>query len=210
MCRCSFQRGKAADQVSFPKSIWHHIQLNDGLLGGWSEAVWLQKGLKLVRIPSQLSPATFIGGGCGLVTALHATDRAEIRLGSSVAVLGAGPVGQSAIALSRLLGAADAVTDALEMVRDGGRVVVCGQYTDSGDVTINPHRLINRKHVELRGVWGSDYSHLHRAVQIAAKFGDTVPWGGMAAERFGLEQAGSALEAVASRELVKAIVAPNG
>jgi threonine dehydrogenase-like Zn-dependent dehydrogenase len=238
---------------------------NDGLLGGWSEAVWLQKGLKLVRIPEELSPETFIGGGCGLVTAVHATDRAEIRIGNSVVVLGVGPVGQSAIALARLsgaaeviavgapderldfatrmgashtvpleltpieraarvreitggrgadivieaAGAADAVTDALDMVRDGGRVVVCGQYTDSGDVSINPHRQINRKHVELRGCWGSDFSHFYRAVGIAAQFGGAVPWAEMVGRRYTLDETESALNAVADRSLIKAIVTPN-
>ncbi|HVF38374.1 MAG TPA: zinc-binding dehydrogenase [Gemmatimonadaceae bacterium] len=238
---------------------------SDGLLGGWSEAVWLQKGVKLVRVPESLPPETFIGGGCGLVTALHAVDRAAIRLGEAVAVLGVGPVGQSAVALAGLsgassviaigapddrlefarrmgatatisldmpareraatvrdltqgrgadvvieaAGAADAVSDALDMVRDGGRVVVCGQYTDSGDVSINPHRQINRKHVDLRGVWGSDYSHFHRAVQIAATFADRIPWGEMVTRRFGLDKTQSALEAVASRALVKAIVVPS-
>lgn len=238
---------------------------DDGLLGGWSEAVWLQKGLKLVRIPRTLSPETFIGGGCGLVTAIHAIDRAEIRLGSSVAVLGVGPVGQSAIALARQSGAgeviaiggpqdrldfaremgasqvvgldlsteergarvreltrgrgvdivieaagpAGAVRDALEIVRDGGRVVVCGQYTDSGTVPINPHLHINRKHVELRGCWGSDYSHFHRAVELASQFQGTVPWSRMVTKRFTLDETQGALEAVASRTIVKAIVAPG-
>src|SRR5215208_6689672 len=77
----------------------------DGLLGGWSQAIWMKPGVKIVRMPAELSPETFIGGGCGLVTALHAVDRGEIRLGQSVAVLGVGPVGQSAIALAALSGA---------------------------------------------------------------------------------------------------------
>src|SRR5688572_6412460 len=79
----------------------------EGLLGGWSQAIWMKPGVKIVRMPADLPPETFIGGGCGLVTALHAVDRAEIRLGQSVAVLGVGPVGQSAIALAVLSGAAE-------------------------------------------------------------------------------------------------------
>ena len=38
------------------------------------------------------------------------------------------------------------------MVRDGGRMVVCGHYTDNGSVEIHPHWQINRKHVDLKGV----------------------------------------------------------
>src|ERR1043166_5319438 len=61
---------------------------DEGPLGGWSEMIWMKPGVKLIPIPKELEPETFIGGGCGLVTALHAVDMARIRLGESVAVLG--------------------------------------------------------------------------------------------------------------------------
>ena len=238
--------------------------LRDGLAGGWAHAIWLKPGTHLVRLPSELSPETFIGGGCGLVTAVHAVERAELRVGMTVAVLGVGPVGQSAIALAALSGAVqifaigdprarldfakrmgatdvlgldappneraevvrhatggrgvdvvieaagapDAVSQALDMVRDGGRVVVAGQYTDAGDVTIHPHRQINRKHVDIRGCWGSDYSHVHRAVLIAARFSNAIPWREMIGGRYGLEDAGKALSAVERREVTKAVIVP--
>jgi L-iditol 2-dehydrogenase len=235
-----------------------------GLLGGWAEAIWLKPGVRIARFPPGLAPETFMGGGCGLVTALHAVDLARIRLGDSVAVLGVGPVGQSAVALATLSGAGEifaigdpearrafalrmgagvaigldvppadrasavraatsgrgvdvvieasgqpeAVPQALDLVRDGGRVVIAGQYTDAGDVTLNPHRHINRKHVELRGCWGSDYSHLHRALELAARHGDRIPWQELAAQRYTLEEAGTALAAVEHREVLKAIIRP--
>jgi threonine dehydrogenase-like Zn-dependent dehydrogenase len=220
----------------------------------------------MVRLPEGLEPETFIGGGCGLVTALHAVDIARIRLGESVAVLGAGPVGQSMVALASLSGAGeivavgapqdrldfarrmgatmtlgldlppeerlssvrgatggrgadvvleatgspDAVSQALDLVRDGGRVVVAGHYTDNGPVTIHPHWQINRKHVELRGCWGSEFSHFYRAVELVHRFGDRVPWREMVRQRYALDDAGDALEAVASRAVVKALIVPNG
>jgi D-arabinose 1-dehydrogenase-like Zn-dependent alcohol dehydrogenase len=262
----------------------------DGPLGGWATHIWMKPGVKMIRLPEGLAPEAFIGGGCGLVTALHAIDRAEIRLGQSVAVLGAGPVGQSVIALARLSGAGEviaidpeasrleyagkmgaseahllrrqshdgttarrhdvelvsslgadigpltrgrgvdlstearsakvdvaieasgapeAVSMALDMVRDGGRVVICGHYTDNGAVEIHPHFQVNRKHVEIRGVWGCDYSHFHRAVDIVARHGATVPWAEMVSKTFPLERAGDALAAVERREVLKALIAPN-
>jgi threonine dehydrogenase-like Zn-dependent dehydrogenase len=238
---------------------------NDGLLGGWAEAIWMKPGVKMVRIPAALEPEAFIGGGCGLVTALHAIDLARVRLGESVAVLGVGPVGQSLVALAALSGAseiiaigapndrleyasrmgathtigldltsgdrvatvrqatrgrgadivveasgsADAVAQALDMVRDGGRVVICGHYTDNGPVEIHPHWQINRKHVEIHGCWGSQYHHFHRAVQLVAKFGDRVPWREMVSGRYGLDDAADALAAVESRTAIKALVVPR-
>ncbi|MEO8624699.1 MAG: zinc-binding dehydrogenase, partial [bacterium] len=204
----------------------------EGLLGGWAEALWMKPGVKLIKLPKDLTPETFIGGGCGLVTALHAVDMAEIRLGESVAVLGVGPVGQSIVAFASLSGAGevvaigapddrlafatrmgatstlsldvgpddrlaavrqltggrgvdvvieasgapDAITQGLDMVRDGGRMIVCGHYTDNGSVEIHPHWQINRKHVEIKGCWGSRYDHFHRAVELTARFGGQKPW----------------------------------
>jgi L-iditol 2-dehydrogenase len=103
-------------------------------------------------------------------------------------------------------GNADAVSEALDLVRDGGRVVVCGHYTDNGAVEIHPHWQINRKHVELRGCWGSRYEHFHRAVELAARFGDTRPWHDLAGKSYALADVASALDAVASRAAVKAVV----
>jgi D-arabinose 1-dehydrogenase-like Zn-dependent alcohol dehydrogenase len=238
---------------------------DDGMLGGWSQAIHMKPGVKMIHIPKDLSPETFIGGGCGLVTALHAVDLAHIRLGESVAVMGVGPVGQSVVALAALSGAGDvvavdgvrsrleyarrmgathsvdlatprrerlshvqgvtggrgvdvvieasghpdAVSEALDLVRDGGRVVVCGHYTDNGAVEIHPHWQINRKHVELRGCWGSRYEHFHRAVEIAARYGDMKPWREMVGGRFDLRDASRALETVASRSAVKALIVPS-
>jgi L-iditol 2-dehydrogenase len=87
---------------------------------------------------------------------------------------------------------------------------VCGQYTDCGTVPLNPHYQINRKHVELRGTWGCDYSHFHRAVELVARFGDRVPWREMAGTAFPLEEANAALAAVERRDVLKALIVPNG
>ena len=87
-------------------------------------------------------------------------------------------------------------------------MVVVGQYTDNGPVSINPHLQINRKHVEIRGCWGTDYSHVHRAVQLAARFQGRVPWRDLASGRFGLEEAGVALARVEGQTVLKALIAP--
>ena len=42
----------------------------------------MKPGVKMIRFPEELAPETFIGGGCGLVTALHAVDRARSGSGS--------------------------------------------------------------------------------------------------------------------------------
>jgi L-iditol 2-dehydrogenase len=101
------------------------------------------------------------------------------------------------------------VSQALDIVRDGGRVIVCGHYTDNGAVEIHPHWQLNRKHVELKGCWGSRYDHFHRAVALTAKYGDLKPWREMVSGRYELDKAADALAAVEARTALKAIIIPN-
>jgi len=117
--------------------------------------------------------------------------------------------GRGADVVVEASGSPDAVSDALDMVRDGGRVVICGHYTDNGPIEIHPHWQINRKHVEIHGCWGSQYHHFHRAVELAARFGDRVPWREMVSGRYSLEQASAALAAVESRAAIKALIVPK-
>ena len=53
----------------------------DGPLGGWADHIWMKPGVKLLRIPQGVDPVSFIAGGCGLVTAVHAVERGDVRLG---------------------------------------------------------------------------------------------------------------------------------
>jgi len=78
---------------------------DEGLLGGWSEKVYLKPGVKIMRLPDGLSPELAIAGGCALPTAFHGVQRGQVGLGDHVVVQGSGPVGLMACALSRLSGA---------------------------------------------------------------------------------------------------------
>ena len=62
-----------------------------------------------------------------------------------------------------------AVREGMQMTRDAGRYVIVGQYTDAGEIAINPHLDINKKHLEIRSSWGSDYSHFYKMVKVFAR-----------------------------------------
>ncbi len=78
--------------------------LQDGLTGGWAEAVHLKEGVRIIPL-GQLPFERFMAGGCALPTALHAVELGEVRFADTVLVLGAGPVGLAAAHLARLRGA---------------------------------------------------------------------------------------------------------
>ena len=102
-----------------------------------------------------------------------------------------------------------AVVQAMRWTRDAGRVVIVGQYTDHGEVAFNPHHDLNRKQLEVRGSWGSDFSHFHRGVRLMADPELSRPWTSMTLERFGLGGANQALEEVAAGRVIKALIDPT-
>jgi threonine dehydrogenase-like Zn-dependent dehydrogenase len=102
-----------------------------------------------------------------------------------------------------------AVAEGLEMVRDAGRYVVVGQYTDAGDVTLNPHRQVNRRHATILGCWGYEYTHLHRAVLLQAKHQGRFRWASLLTREYGLGEAERALDDMERQEVVKALIRPS-
>ena len=101
-----------------------------------------------------------------------------------------------------------AVPEGLEMLRDAGRYVVVGQYTDGGDVSLNPHRHVNRKHATILGCWGYEFSHLHRAIAMMARHREQFRWRELVTREYPLTQAQEALEEMGRLGVVKALIRP--
>lgn len=239
--------------------------LADGVLGGWSEYIYLKPGVKIIRLPANVSPERFIGGGCGLPTAFHAVERGGVRLGDTVLVQGSGPVGLNAVILAQLAGAVQviligapsirlamgralgaddtidittttederiarvleltggrgadvtieatgnpaAVPEGMRLTRDAGVYAVAGQYTDAGEACFNPHSHLNRKHIDVRATWGTDLSHLYRAILVMGKHGDRYRWERFVTRRYGLDGAQQAMDDVAAGRVIKAVIDP--
>lgn len=99
-----------------------------------------------------------------------------------------------------------AIVEGMQLTRDAGTYVVVGQYTDNGEASINPHLHLNRKHLNMLGCWGSDFSHFFGAVETMARCQKTVPWAEMAKWTYKLAEAGKALQDIEERRVPKAVL----
>ncbi len=108
-------------------------------------------------------------------------------------------------------GAPAAAVQAMRFTRDAGRVVVVGQYTDHGETSFNPHLDLNKKHLDVRGCWGSDFSHFYRGVQLVSDSDRSAPWAKLRTNlsRYGLDQANDALADVREGRVMKALIEPE-
>jgi len=102
-----------------------------------------------------------------------------------------------------------AVPEGLEMLRDAGRYVVVGQYTDAGDVSLNPHRHINRKHATILGCWGYEFTHLHRAIEMMSRHNARFRWRDLITRVYPIEEATQALQDMERLSVVKAVIRPQ-
>jgi threonine dehydrogenase-like Zn-dependent dehydrogenase len=100
------------------------------------------------------------------------------------------------------------VVEGLEMLRDAGRYVIVGQYTDAGDVTLNPHRHINRRHATILGCWGYEFTHLHRALQLMARHNARFRWRDLITREYKLSETPAALQDMEKLAVVKAVIRP--
>ena len=116
--------------------------------------------------------------------------------------------GRGADVVIEAAGAPKAISEGMDMARDAGTYVVCGQYTDNGDVTINPHWQLNRKHLAVKGTWGIDLSHFYRAIQVMGKHHRRFDWEKIVSRHYGLNEVTAAIADVASCRIMKAVVDP--
>jgi L-iditol 2-dehydrogenase len=117
--------------------------------------------------------------------------------------------GRGADVVIEASGNPQAVPEGLDLLRDAGTYVIAGHYTDAGDIPVNPHTHINRKHADLRGQWGTDFRHVVRALKLFARHSERLPFARVIGARYGLDGAGQALEDVAALKVTKAIIDPS-
>ena len=117
--------------------------------------------------------------------------------------------GHGADVVIEAAGSARAVEEGLTLVRDGGRYVIAGHYTNAGDSTINVHEQINRKHLDIRGCWGSEPTHFMRALRILEQHASRIPWRKIGAKVYALDELNEALDDAEAMRLPKAIVEPH-
>ncbi len=104
-------------------------------------------------------------------------------------------------------GSMAAAHEGLGHVRPGGSLSLVGFGTPVGKMTLSPFEQVVRKNVRVQGVWVSDVRHTLRAVSLVRQH--EAAFAELVTHRFPLGEATSALEAVARREAMKAVLVPG-
>jgi threonine dehydrogenase-like Zn-dependent dehydrogenase len=115
--------------------------------------------------------------------------------------------GYGADAVLECVGHPSAITEGMEMCRDGGKYLVLGHYCNAGEFSFNPH-IITRKQLQVFGSWSSEPRHLKAALEFLRTTQNQFPFASMVTHRFSLEQANEALETTAKWRSAKSVIVP--
>ncbi len=103
-------------------------------------------------------------------------------------------------------GSLKAIMDGMPLVRTGGTYISAGFGEPAGSVEFPWFENVIRKNLNVQGVWVSDTRHVLEAMRLVKM--NYEKFAKMITHRFKLEDATDALNSVASREAVKAVLIP--
>jgi threonine dehydrogenase-like Zn-dependent dehydrogenase len=98
----------------------------------------------------------------------------------------------------------EAIGQGLRLARRGGSYLVIGQYTDSGDVVINPHQIVYRQ-LDVIVSWAFTGSHLAHYIDLLPRLLDRFDLRRLV-RVYPLADCTVAMTAVAARSVLKAVL----
>ena len=101
-----------------------------------------------------------------------------------------------------------AVPEALEMLRLGGLLVEAGNFSDLGEVAINPHRHLCAKSVRILGVGGEEPAAYGPSMRQMVRYLRQYPLQQFVTHRFGLQQVEAAVKKSMSADSMKVVIDP--
>jgi len=114
--------------------------------------------------------------------------------------------GRGADIVVEATGYASALVEGVNLVRPGGAYLSTGFAQPVGNIELDPYTQIVRKNVKIQGVWVSDTSHTYRAMQLVLSQPELFKH--MITHRFKLEDANQALQSMADKMALKAVLTP--
>jgi threonine dehydrogenase-like Zn-dependent dehydrogenase len=107
-----------------------------------------------------------------------------------------------------MAGEPDAVKECISLVRTGGSCLTAGFGEPHGTMELDCFQDIGRKNLRLQGVWVSEVRHTHMALQLIMR--RPKDFKKLITHRFPLEKANDAIQAMKTKEAVKAVLLPHG
>lgn len=116
--------------------------------------------------------------------------------------------GRGADVVIECAGVPAAVHEALEILRVCGLLIEAGNFSDMGEVSINPHRHLCTKNVRILGVGGEEPAAYGPSMRQLARYMKHYPVEEFVTHRFGLRQVEAAMQKSMAADSMKVVIDP--
>jgi L-iditol 2-dehydrogenase len=116
--------------------------------------------------------------------------------------------GRGADVVVECAGVPGAVREGLEMLRLGGLLIEAGNFSDMGEVSINPHRHLCAKNVRILGIGGEEPAAYGPSMRQMARYIRHYPLGEFVTHRFGLREVEAAMKKSMAADSMKVVIDP--
>jgi len=105
-------------------------------------------------------------------------------------------------------GVSEGFTIALELIREGGMVLEVGIFSNSHDISINPHSHILEKSARVIGIGGDDISQYYPSIKLLERNIDKLPWEKIISHEFNIDNVHEAMDIAMSDISMKVLLNP--
>ncbi len=105
-------------------------------------------------------------------------------------------------------GVSEGFTIALELIREGGMVLEVGIFSNSHDISINPHSHILEKSARIIGIGGDDISQYYPSIKLLERNIDKLPWKKIISHEFNINNVHEAMDIAMSDKSMKVLLNP--
>jgi L-iditol 2-dehydrogenase len=116
--------------------------------------------------------------------------------------------GRGADVVVECAGVPHVIPECLDMLRVGGMLIEAGNFSDLGDVAINPHRHLCSKNVRIVGVGGEEAASYGPSLRQLARYMRRYPVREIVTHRYGLHAVDEAVRISVAPESMKVVVDP--
>jgi threonine dehydrogenase-like Zn-dependent dehydrogenase len=139
----------------------------------------------------------------------HTLDASRVGAADRLAFVRDLTHGRGADLVVECAGVPQAVPEALDLLRPGGLLVEAGNFSDLGDVPINPHRHLCSKSVRILGVGGEEPASYGPSMRQMARYVRQYPaLSEFVSHRYGLNDVREAVEKSIAPDSMKVVIQP--
>jgi L-iditol 2-dehydrogenase len=138
----------------------------------------------------------------------HTIDASRTTLRDRLAFVREATRGRGADVVVECAGVPQVIPEALEMLRTGGMLVEAGNFSDLGEVAINPHRHLCSKNVRILGVGGEEAASYGPSMRQMLRYMRHYPLREFVSHRWGLDDVGAAVTQSIAPDSMKVVIDP--